>query len=237
MAPSLSENCVPPALLSDKENCAELVTSLDPVNPEIVRTPEAQKSVARSQVKVLNSVNRSPLSELLVYPTCAKKKTEVKKFAARVLTSAESIALLEEKKHKKFEEIEEKQRKKKEREMKKIAREEEKKRKALEREAKKAEAEKNRKNKDATKKRPVRSSDTANSKRQKICDDECNEVGLQHREISESECAVCFGHWEEDDADEWLMCTNEKCGVWSHTNCLEKCDDAYVCVLCQTCFL
>ena len=118
--------------------------------------------------------------------------------------------------------------------MKKIAMEEEKKCKALEREAKKAEAEKNRKNKDATKKRPVRSSDTANSKRQKIGDDE---VGLQHREISESECAVCFGHWEEDDADEWLMCTNENCGVWSHSNCLEKCDDTYVCVLCQTCFL
>ena len=123
-APSFSENCVRPALLSDKENCAELVTSLDRVNPEVVRTPEAQKSVVRSQVKVLNSVNRSPLSELLVYPTCAKKKTEVKKYAARVLTSAESIALLEEKKQKKLEEIEEKQRKKKEREMKKIAREE-----------------------------------------------------------------------------------------------------------------
>ena len=89
--------------------------------------------------------------------------------------------------------MEEKQRKKKEREMKKIAREEEKKRKALQREAKKAEAEKNKKNKGATKKRPVRSSDTANPKRQKICEDECDEVGLQHREISESECAVCFG--------------------------------------------
>ena len=91
-APSLSENCVTSTLLSDKENCAELVTNLDPVNPEIMRSP-----VAQSQVKVLNSVNRSPLSELLVYPTCAKKNAEVKKYVARVLTSAESIALLEEK--------------------------------------------------------------------------------------------------------------------------------------------
>lgn len=187
-------------------------------------------------MKVLNSVNRSPLSELLVYPTSTKKKTEVKKYVARVLTSAESIALLEEKKQKKLEEMEEKQRKKKEREMKKIAREEEKKRKALER-GKKAEAERNKKNKGVTKKRPARSSDTANPKRQKICEDECDEVGLQHREISESECAACFGQWEEDDAEEWLICTNDKCGVWSHTDCLEKCDDAYVCVLCQTCFL
>ena len=38
-----------------------------------------------------------------------------------------------------------------------------------------------------------------------------------------------FWSWEEDDADEWLMCTNDKCGVWSHTDCLEKSDDAYVC--------
>ena len=56
---------------------------------------------------------------------------------------------------------------------------------------KKAEAERNKKNKGVTKKRPARSSDTTNPKRQKICEDECDEVGLQHREISESECAVC----------------------------------------------
>ena len=165
-----------------------------------------------------------------------RKNAEVKKYVARVLTSAESIALLE-KKAKKLEGMEEKQRKEKEREMKNIAQEEEKKRKALEREAKKSEAQKDKKNKGATKKRPVRSSDTGNPKCQKICEDECDEVGLQHHEILESECAVCFGHWEEDDADEWLICTNEKCGVWSHTDCLEKSDDAYVCVLCQPCFL
>ena len=112
-----------------------------------------------------------------------------------------------------------------------------KKRKALEREAKKAEAEKNKKNRGTAKKRPVRPSDVANPKRRRIYEDECDEGGLQHREISESECAVCFGHWEEDDADEWLMCTNDQCEVWSHTKCLEKSDDAYVCVLCLTLFL
>ena len=64
--PSLSENYVTPTLLSDKENRAELVINLDPVNPEIVRSAVAQKSVDKSQVKVLNSVNRSPLSELLL---------------------------------------------------------------------------------------------------------------------------------------------------------------------------
>jgi len=136
--------------------------------------------------------------------------------------------------------MEEKQQKKKEREMKKIAKEEEKWRNTLEREAKKAEAEKQRKSKSNIRKWSVKSS-ASNSKRQKIVgddtDDECEESGLQYREISESECAACFGQWEEDDADEWLKCTNENCGVWSHADCLEKSDDAYICVLCQTCFM
>ena len=57
---------------------------------------------------------------------------------------------------------------------------------------------------------------------QRIYEDECDEGGLQHQEISESKRTVCFGHWEEDDTDEWLMCTNDQCGVWSHMKCLEK---------------
>ena len=85
--------------------------------------------------------------------------------------------------------------------MKRIARKEEKIHKALEREAKNL-RQKGTKNKGATKKRPIRSRDTANLERQKICEDKCEEVGLQHRQISEHECAVCFGHWEENDADE-----------------------------------
>ena len=50
----------------------------------------------------------------------------------------------------------------------------------LRKRSKKVETEKNKKNKITTKKRPVRSSDIANPKRQKICEDECDEVGLQH---------------------------------------------------------
>jgi len=48
------------------------------------------------------------------------------------------------------------------------------------------------------------------------------ETGIQHRELSENECTVCFGLYEEDpEPVEWLKCTNEDCNVWSHTNCLE----------------
>ena len=63
------------------------------------------------------------------------------------------------------------------------------------------------------------------SKQQKFVedktDDECEEVDLQHREISKSECADCFGQWKDNETEEWLKCTNNKCGVWSHTECLE----------------
>ena len=52
------------------------------------------------------TLKRSPLAELLVYPTPTQKKAKPKSLA-RVLTSAESIALLEEKAHKKQEEKEE----------------------------------------------------------------------------------------------------------------------------------
>ena len=76
--PSLFKNYVTPTLLSDKENHAELVINLDPVNPEIVRSPVAQKSLDKSQVKVLNLVNHSPLSELLVYPTSTRKKQRLR---------------------------------------------------------------------------------------------------------------------------------------------------------------
>ena len=83
------------------------------------------------------TLKRSPLAELLVYPTPTQKKAKPK-CLARVLTSAESITLLEEKAHKKQEEKEKKRKKRKERDMKKKLWEEEKEGKAQEREAKKA---------------------------------------------------------------------------------------------------
>ena len=66
--------------------------------------------------------------------------------------------------------------------------------------------------------------------------------GLQRREISSSECAACFGLYE-DDVDEdgtvtcdWIQCTNEQCSLWMHTNCLDKSDGEYVCAVCQNIF-
>ena len=69
--------------------------------------------------KPVASLKRSPLAELLVYPTPQQKKVKPRSLA-RVLTSAESIALLEEKGRKKQEVKKERERKKKEREAKKV---------------------------------------------------------------------------------------------------------------------
>ena len=75
--------------------------------------------------KSITSTRRSPLTELLAYPTLTQKISKAKS-CARVLTSAKSIALLEEKVRKKRGTRGEKT-KVKERELKKAAKEEEKK--------------------------------------------------------------------------------------------------------------
>ena len=63
--PSEKKNVATP---SGKENSPKR-PNLNPVNsPELVRTPTTQKSLSA------NPVNRSPLSELLVYPQPSKKK-------------------------------------------------------------------------------------------------------------------------------------------------------------------
>ena len=176
------------------------------------------------------SAKRSPLAELLVYPTPTQKASKAKS-CARVLTSAESIALLEEKARKKREEQEEKERRKRERELKKAAKEEEKKRKAQERQSKQAEKQKKAEQPKSSGQKRNGSSEGSKSKRQQL---DREEDGVQHREVSQNECAACFGLFEDDtEPVEWIECTNEDCRVWSHADCLEKCDNAYVCVACQ----
>lgn len=205
---------------------------------------QIQASVTSPAVTVsMQKVKRSPLAELLIYPTPTQQKAKPKS-SARVLTSAESIALLEEKARKKQEEKEEKERKKKEREMKRNLRQEEKKRKAQEREARKAEKQKKvdqSKAKERGQKRGNsldKSSSTSKRKRVDSSFDESQDTGIQHREVSTNECAVCFGLYEDDpEPTEWIKCMNEDCQVWSHADCLEMSDNAYVCVVCETLLL
>jgi len=91
----------------------------------------AQNSDENSDVRVQDTrpVERSghsPLSELLIYPSSTnKQKSAAKSYTARILTSAQTIAFLEEKKKKKVEDEEEKKKKMKERAIKRAAKEEE----------------------------------------------------------------------------------------------------------------
>ena len=97
-------------------------------------------------------------------------------------------------------------------EMKRIAREKEKKCKALEKRGKKAEAEKNKKNKGTAKKRPIRPSDVANPKQQRIYEDECD-FNIEKYQLESVLYVLVIG---KRITDEWLMCTNDQGWVWSH---------------------
>jgi len=57
-------------------------------------------------------------------------------------------------------------------------------------------------------------------------------MGMKSLKMSVLHVLVFF----EDDPDsvEWIECTNESCKVWCHVDCLEKCDETYACVVCQT---
>ena len=200
----------------------------------------------------------SPLSSLLVYPKPPHKKSHQTPKCARVLTSAESLAYLQEKERKKKEEQELKELRKKEREKKRLEREQDKVRKQQQKEAKKKQQEN--KITQANKKDAEVENDTSKvdslrpaitrrtAKRRRLEETESNnskkskEDGLQHNEISQNECAACFGTYEEDLNNagdliaEWIQCTNKSCGVWSHCDCLDKTEGEHVCAICQTTF-
>ena len=68
------------------------------------------------------------------------------------------------------------------------------------------------------------------------------ERGLQSEEISNNECAVCLGAYEDDlDANgqplrEWVQCTSEMCSKWMHQDCLDVEEELYVCGVCENVF-
>ena len=163
-----------------------------------------------------------------------------------MLTSAQCLALLEEKEEKKRKEKEEKEQRKLNREMNKKKRKEEQKRKAeeqakkaaqklAEKEAKQAEkaakaaakqaakqAEKAAKQAEKTAKQAA-----VSQKRPKPCDQSSNRStrtkvpklsSLEH--INPTECCACFGLYEDDVGTgcEWLHCC---CSQWIHEDCVD----------------
>ena len=194
----------------------------------------------------------TPIAEFLVYPTpISKTKLEATSRSARVLTSAESRLLLKEKERKKKEEEEEKARRKSEREEKRVAREEEKKKKLEEREARKAEQAKKKsekQNKAKGKRNPVEYLVPALSgNKRKLPGEFSGSVKTypkrkrmdpkSNQETNEDVCCVCFGLYKDDvdkSNSEWIQCSSEDCGIWSHVCCLGETDGGYVCAICKS---
>ena len=62
-------------------------------------------------------------------------------------------------------------------------------------------------------------------------------MGLQSREISNNESAVCFGLYQDDLLStgklltEWVECTNASCKKWMHAQCQQLSDGLYNCGL------
>ena len=75
-----------------------------------------------------------------------------------------------------------------------------------------------------------------------VLNSEPMESGVQSNEISNNECALCFGLYEDDLSmtgileREWVQCTNTTCGKWMHAECLNTEDGMFVCGLCNMFF-
>ena len=198
--------------------------------PNIILLSTSQTTQRRPLTPITSFLNKPPTF------TKTNTKGKTKPGAARVLTSDQSLALLEEKERKKHEEEEAKERRKVEREKKRIAREAENKRKSEERQRKALEREEKKKLQQRKREMKQRKSSRKSGESSK------SERGLQNEEISSNECAVCLGAYEDElDANgqplyEWVQCTSEKCGKWMHQDCLDVDDMLYVCGVCENVF-
>ena len=195
-----------------------------------VATPTSTKR-SGTQRKAL-----TPITSFLNMPPMRKNARGDKFSAARVLTSEQCLAMIEEKERKKREEEEAKERRKAEREEKRRVREAEKLRKIEERQRKTQEREQQKQLKQQKRqKRPRKSTNKVGEGSKSSC-------GLQREEISSDECAVCLGAYQDDFSEngelmrEWLQCTRDSCAKWMHQDCLEEDDGVYVCVVCGNLF-
>ena len=69
-----------------------------------------------------------------------------------------------------------------------------------------------------------------------------DEDGIQSKEISNNECVICFGLYQDDLSStgklltEWVECLNIACKKWMHIQCLHLSEGLYVCGLCSAQF-
>ena len=197
-------------------------------------------------VSVLAGPSTSPLSDLLVCPALSTSIVPKRPSTrARLLTSDESLQLLEEKEKKKEMEALEKEKRKSERAAKKKEREEllqkkkEEKAKQAEERARKAE-EKAAKTKTSKRQTTKKKSSTCPATSEPCpatsepcpatsepCPSETTAGPLTdssgNDEIDVNICCMCFGHYEDDVLEgagvDWIFC---KCGRWLHEDCVDE---------------
>lgn len=232
---------------------------------ELDSTPSQSASKGLSETRKVYSAINSFLTFPKASSTTSKGKAKKPPGRARVLTSEESLKMLEEKEAKKKEEEEAKVKRKEEREEKQKRNEAEKKRKAEERErkveerAKKA-VERQKKLAEFKEKQLQRKAEKQLSKKAEAGLPKKAKAGkvFVTRSVgkklatqssssgsntdTQNDCVVCLGKYEEDLSTdgvllrEWVQCTSDMCKKWMHESCVPKDDDDYIVCICNNVF-
>ena len=226
--------------------CDDLSTNKKTPNEPSSTETRTSDGQTKDAITVIPRISTPSLSDILVSPgvttPATSKRTSPR---ARLLTSDESLALLEEKQKKKEMELMEKEKRKTEREEKKREKEEtlkkkqEEKAKKAEEKAKKAE-EKAKKAGEKTK-RQAKAPAKGRKKNDSLAmatdpvgpstgmatdsagpSTESMTNTINDENIDSNVCCMCFVHYEDDVLEgsgmDWIAC---KCGRWLHEDCIE----------------
>ena len=211
--------------------------------PNVAKKTSPSSSKSKDHNIVIETTpSRSPISQFLTIPKSRplKKKMVAPRTDCRVLTSAESLSMIEEKEQQKKQEEEKREERKREREKRKLEKEAEKKKREEEREKKAAERKRKNKEKEELKVQKAKEKELKKGHKFKTQTGKqpIVERGVQNNEISSSECAICFGTYDEDMSDgiltqAWIECPLQDCAKWMHEDCVEK--DEFQCMICPLC--
>ena len=201
--PSTMTDTLEPSTMADTEDQEETTKQISDTSANYsIVSQEIEAGSDDVNLTSLSSgllMTRKLISELSELITSSKTSTGKNKGKgkARVLTSDDSLKELIDKERKKRDEEESKKKKREERERKRIEKQEERSRKTEIRQKKLS-----------TRKQSKESTVVG------ILDSELTESGVQSSEISNNECALYFGLYEEDlsmtekSEREWVQCTN-----------------------------
>ena len=188
-----------------------ITTTMDPITPPTKDKSQTEITTYKSDIVPIEG---NKIQKYLTMPKVPEKPKSKHQTGARIVTSHEFIAELQEKEKKKKQAEEEKQQRKLERERKKIEREAAKKAKPRRKGLKKT---KKSKGKATTTTRPASHTPTS---RTPITSTKFNtrkrtkSFESSDDEIDENTCCVCFDEYHSDE--DWVQCS---CSRWLHEEC------------------